>query len=64
MKKYLFLGIFIFYASAMTAQGNQNPCAAPETSQFDFWVGEWTLYTADTITGTNSINKVMDGCTV
>ena len=64
MKKNLLFTIFMFYVFAVNAQNNQKPCSAPEASQFDFWVGDWTLYSADTITGTNSIYKVMDGCTV
>lgn len=51
-------------AIAATAQNAKKPCTAPEASQFDFWVGNWQLYSADTITGSNSIYKIMDGCTV
>ncbi len=26
-----------------TSAAPQNPCAAPQQKQFDFWVGEWEL---------------------
>jgi len=64
MKKYFFLSILVLCVISTHAQNNQKPCSAPETAQFDFWIGEWDLYTADTITGHNSVYKIMDACTV
>ncbi|MEP7163768.1 MAG: DUF1579 family protein [Ferruginibacter sp.] len=63
--KHLLLTILIAATSLQSfAQNNQKPCTAPEAAQFDFWVGSWDLYSADTITGTNTIYKIMDGCAV
>ena len=62
MKQLLFIMLISVAGISVSAQKNQKPCTAPEASQFDFWVGSWDLYTADTITGTNTIYKVMDGC--
>ena len=64
MKKNLLFIICMFSMIAANAQNNQKPCSAPEASQFDFWVGDWDLYSADTLTGNNTIYKIMDGCTV
>ena len=64
MKKYLLCTIMLFTAFLVQAQNNQKPCSAAESGQFDFWVGDWVLYSADTVTGSNSIYKIMDGCTV
>ena len=64
MKKLLLFSIIMLQLPCAQAQNNQKPCSAPEASQFDFWVGEWDLYSADTITGHNSVYKVMDACTV
>jgi hypothetical protein len=61
------LMVFVFFSItglSSTAQNNQKPCTAPEASQFDFWVGNWDLYSADTLAGNNQIYKVMDGCAV
>ncbi len=64
MKKYLLSAVCAFILFSVNAQNNQKPCSAPEASQLDFWVGDWDLYSADTLTGNNTIYKVMDGCTV
>ena len=64
MRQIFFLFAMLLLATSTTAQNNQKPCSAPEASQFDYWVGDWTLYSADTVTGSNSIYKIMDGCTV
>ena len=64
MRKNIISVMLLFIVFTVNAQNNPKPCSSPEASQFDFWVGDWTLYTADTITGTNTIYKVMDGCTI
>ena len=61
-----------FVVSSAVAQQTstpQNPCLAPQQKQFDFWVGEWELTwpgekPGETGHGTNSINRIMDGCVV
>src|SRR5437764_3834552 len=38
-------------------------CDAPEHRQFDFWLGEWSVHTADgKLAGTNRITREYDGC--
>jgi len=64
MRKHFYFIMLLFIAFAAHAQDNSKPCSAAEASEFDFWVGDWTLYSADTITGNNSIYKIMDGCSV
>ena len=64
MKKYSLLILFWFAICSVRSQNTQKPCTAPEANQFDFWIGEWDLYSADTITGSNKIYKVLDACTV
>ncbi|HVO64763.1 MAG TPA: DUF1579 family protein [Terriglobales bacterium] len=46
-----------------------NPCAAPQQRQFDFWVGDWKLSwsgekPAEVDYGTNRIVRTLDGCVV
>lgn len=37
-------------------------CTAPEHSQFDFWVGEWSVTDGEgKVVGTNTIEKILDG---
>ena len=66
MKKYLVLALTIIISIIADGQNadTQKPCSAPEASQFDFWIGDWDLTWNDTSHGTNSIHKIMGGCTV
>jgi tetratricopeptide (TPR) repeat protein len=42
-----------------------RPCGAAEYRQFDFWLGEWEVFTsAGQKIGTNSITSMNDGCVV
>lgn len=38
-------------------------CEGPEYRQFDFWLGQWTVYTVDgKVAGENDISLREDGC--
>lgn len=39
-----------------------GPCEAPEYRQFDFWIGDWTVTSADETAGINSVHAVQGGC--
>ncbi|HEX8141597.1 MAG TPA: tetratricopeptide repeat protein [Pyrinomonadaceae bacterium] len=40
-----------------------RPCMyAPEYKQFDFWVGEWDVQNNGQRAGTNSVQRILDGC--
>ena len=61
--------VFIFLLLAANRNFSQNtgaikPCSTTEASQFDFWLGNWDLTWNDTSHGTNTILKIMDGCTI
>lgn len=62
----LSFSIIFFSASIQGQEGTpkEPPCASPEFSQFDFWVGEWNLTWGDSGRGTNTIDKVMGGCVI
>ncbi len=51
-----------------SAAAQDEPAAGPceeraEYRQFDFWVGEWRVFTADgQLAGTNRIEKLLNGC--
>jgi hypothetical protein len=54
---------------ALCQQSTANPCTAVQQKQLDFWVGEWDLTwpgnkAGETGHGTNSIQRIMDGCVV
>ncbi|MEQ3662899.1 MAG: hypothetical protein ACJAYP_000670 [Flavobacterium sp.] len=44
----------------------QNPCEKDSTyNQFDFWIGEWTVYDLkNNIAGHSKISKILDNCVV
>src|SRR4051812_17076259 len=49
--------LLVASGSAMAA------CDAPESRQFDFWLGEWTVTTPDgKLAGTNRITREYGGC--
>jgi CubicO group peptidase (beta-lactamase class C family) len=58
------LGVVTLAATTPSpAQNEPAPCAAAEHRAFDFWLGEWNVYTANgKLAGTNSIKKEMGGC--
>lgn len=59
----VFLIASIFYFSNGYAQ-TTSPCSAPESSQFDFWVGDWNLTYNDSLHSTNKIDHEFDGCVI
>ena len=50
-------------AGAQNAPANATPCSDSHHREFDFWVGDWEVFTADgKVAGTNRISRVLDGC--
>ena len=42
-----------------------GPCEGIEFRQFDFWVGDWDVFTADgQLAGTNTIERILGGCVI
>ena len=40
------------------------PCSTPEFRQFDFWVGDWEVYSNDKIVGTNKVELILGNCVI
>ena len=66
MQRLLFFTLFLLLVKSGSAQsnGSQRPCSSPESAQFDFWVGDWELTWNDTCKGTNSVRRILDGCSI
>jgi hypothetical protein len=53
-----------------SAQPASAPCSAPESKQFDFWLGDWKVRWDATPggqvagTGRNRIAKILEGCVI
>jgi hypothetical protein len=73
---YTMVLVLVFSLSSSSAQqqstappAHPRPCSEPQQKQFDFWIGEWELTwpgnnPGETGHGTNTIQRVMDGCVV
>ena len=46
------------------AEKSSSPCDQPEVTQFDFWVGEWYVFSNDKLVGRNEIKRILGGCTL
>lgn len=64
MKVFLAVGIILSGLFGNGQTSNQPPCSYPQSSQFDFWIGEWDLTWNDTLHGTNRIEKIFGNCTI
>jgi len=65
MKTYFILTLVLLATtqSVYPQEETQPPCSSVEYSQFDFWLGEWTSYSADgKKQGTNHLIKMMGNC--
>ncbi|OUR92200.1 hypothetical protein A9Q87_06885 [Flavobacteriales bacterium 34_180_T64] len=62
MKKNI-LVVALIFTTVLSAQNNTCKCCADKNSEFDFWVGTWTVTNPDgTAAGTNVIDKIQDNC--
>ncbi|MDX9858502.1 MAG: hypothetical protein RBT76_11975 [candidate division Zixibacteria bacterium] len=66
-------GVLFSSTAAQTDSGAApSPCGAPETSQFDFWLGEWHCHSSYTdslgvdhpYTVRNTITRELGGCVI
>lgn len=57
------LSITFLLAFGVTAQTNNCNCCTEKHTEFDFWVGTWTVTNPDgTLAGKNVIDKIQDKC--
>jgi hypothetical protein len=65
--------LWLAIALSLTASAQPSPsgpCSAPESKQFDFWLGDWKVRWDATPggqvagTGRNRIAKILDGCVI
>jgi len=46
------------------APGGARPCDLAAYRQFDFWVGEWEVRAQGRTAGSNSVQRILDGCVI
>ncbi len=59
---FLITGYLITSPAMLFAQGAASGCDDELSHQFDFWLGEWNVYTTAGLAGTNSVTSLLDGC--
>ncbi|MEM7036257.1 MAG: hypothetical protein AAF570_04695, partial [Bacteroidota bacterium] len=63
MKNFWILLATLFAFQILPAQESKTPpCSSPEYRQFDFWVGDWNVYSDGELVGTNRIDLILDQC--
>lgn len=65
MKSIVIALMFIVFSINGYGQNNENSCncCTEKHTQFDFWIGEWTVTNPDgSAAGQNSIDKIQDQC--
>ena len=55
------LAVLLLAGLPVTAQ-DESPCSAEQSGQFDFWIGDWEVYSGDNLAGTNRVEPILDGC--
>lgn len=40
------------------------PCSAEENRQFDFWIGDWEVYSNDKVVGSNRVELILGSCVI
>ena len=59
------LGLALALAPSQTVGNGPAPCTAPPYRQFDFWIGEWKVRTADgKAAGSSRITSILGGCVI
>ena len=55
-----------FLIANVSAQQTAAPCPCCEEAyhQFDFWLGDWIVYSKGKMAGFNKITKIEDGCII
>jgi hypothetical protein len=61
MRLVVLAWICLVLAPAVPA-GPTSPCSDEKSKQFDFWIGEWTVFADGKPVGKNSIRPILDGC--
>ena len=60
-----FVGASTLALLAGSGTADEKPtrgCSDPQAHQFDFWIGRWVVTEKDKPAGTNTIERILDGC--
>ena len=55
--------VSVFPFGAVVASAQSPPkCSDEKSRQFDFWIGEWEVYSGEQLAGHSRIEPILDGC--
>jgi hypothetical protein len=54
--------IVVCLSSAGVGAQSSPGCSDEKSHQFDFWIGEWEVYSGEDLAGHNRIEPILDGC--
>lgn len=54
--------VALLLAAALPVSAANPPCSGAEYREFDFWIGEWEVYSGDKRVGANRIERISEGC--
>lgn len=62
--RFALLGLLLITVSPAFTQTGSTPCAccSDEYKQFDFWIGDWVVYSNAEMVGFNKITKIESDC--
>ncbi|PWH83072.1 hypothetical protein DIS18_00520 [Algibacter marinivivus] len=63
MKNAFILSVFVLFSMFSYSQNDSCECCTEKHSEFDFWIGSWTVTNPDgELAGNNIIDKIQDKC--
>lgn len=62
MKERVFGALFALFVLTATLSAQVGSCSDEKSHQFDFWIGEWEVFSGAELAGKNVIEPVLDGC--
>lgn len=64
MYKYFFIAIILSNLN-LKSSAQSNPCNSPKFREFDFWIGNWEVYTkTGKLAGSSKISLILDSCVI
>jgi hypothetical protein len=60
----LLLGMLTTAPAGAQTPNNTKPCSQSIYRQFDFWIGEWNVFSEGKLAGANSVQKILGGCVI
>ena len=62
MKRALLVWVLLAVSAGVATAQDAPSCTDEKSKEFDFWIGEWEVWAAGELAGSNSIQPILDGC--